>query len=316
MATVEVSTYPEFIAALQTSGSSSLTVKLIADIDCNDAIPQGVSSTINIYSGSNSNVTITGAYTENGVTKNHVIRNLRTHTSSPVAIFNITSNNSSGGGALSFTLRNIDFVNLYIKGATFMKTTKLWWKDNYVSVVNCRFVGKRDSVLFTGETYTYLTLTSCFFNMPNIGTAVTLDSSWENVYADYCRFKETYTGWDLSTTAQTSAYNMKLNGCYIGGEIVASAQITVTSMYSYGSSLQNVVDADLYVTSGGAAGSDINVTAPKGVYKNLIRDYTDKTIVYQDVKQNTNSISASPEHMEDASWLSSQGFDIVVPSGA
>lgn len=315
MATVEVSTWGEFVDALQTSGS--LTVKLVADIDCNNEIPQGVSSTINLRGADDRPLTITGAYTEDGVTKNHVIRNLRTSTSSPVTIFNAMWYSATNvDGALNLTFRNIDFENLYINGASFLKTQKVWYQYNNINFVNCRFVGKRNRVLFTGESGVILNLTSCFFNMPNIGTAVTLDSSWASVYANYCRFKETYTGWDLSTTAQTSAYNMYLNGCYIGGEIVASTQITVTSNYSYNSSLQNVVDADLYVTSGGAAESDVNVTAPKGVYKNLIRDYTDKTIIYQDVKQNQNSISASPEHMKDAEWLYGEGFDIVVPSGA
>ena len=48
MATYEVSTWTELVEALETINESteSQTIKITADIDCNDEIPEGVASTI------------------------------------------------------------------------------------------------------------------------------------------------------------------------------------------------------------------------------------------------------------------------------
>ena len=48
MATHEVSTWAELAEAIRTAAGGD-TIKLIADIDCNDEIPEGVSSTIPSY---------------------------------------------------------------------------------------------------------------------------------------------------------------------------------------------------------------------------------------------------------------------------
>jgi hypothetical protein len=89
MATIEVSTWAELAAAVRAANSGD-TIKLIADIDCNDEIPEGVSSTINSPISINT-LTITGEYTEDNVTKSHVIKNLRTSSSIPVPIFKFTA---------------------------------------------------------------------------------------------------------------------------------------------------------------------------------------------------------------------------------
>lgn len=76
MATVNVSTWAELRNAI-TGAASGDNIKLIADIDCNGEIPEGVSSKITIEK----TITIDGSYTENDVIKNHEIRNLRTQVS-------------------------------------------------------------------------------------------------------------------------------------------------------------------------------------------------------------------------------------------
>ena len=113
MVDVYVETWAELRAAILSVSSSNpeLTVHLVKDIDCNDEIPEGVSSTISVYASYALNLTITGAYTEDGVTKNHVIRNLRTNIVSPVNIFTFSDDSTS---TKYVNFRNIDFVNLVL----------------------------------------------------------------------------------------------------------------------------------------------------------------------------------------------------------
>ena len=88
MATIEVSTWAQLRSAI-TSAVAGDVIKLIADIDCNDEIPEGVTSTIQTIDSTW--FTITGEYTENDVVKRHEIRNLRTRATSPVTIFKFKS---------------------------------------------------------------------------------------------------------------------------------------------------------------------------------------------------------------------------------
>ena len=102
MATYEVSTWAQLRSAI-TSVASGDTIKLIADIDCNDEIPEGVASTILL---SVFTLTIDGGYVEDGVTKRHEIRNLRTSASSPASIFKIQA---SSDGTYTYNIKKYRF---------------------------------------------------------------------------------------------------------------------------------------------------------------------------------------------------------------
>jgi hypothetical protein len=108
MATYEVSTWAQLRSAI-TSAVAGDVIKLIADIDCNDIIPEGVASTVVFPIGAS--VTIDGSYEEDNTIKNHEIRNLRTSVNSPVSIFKISR---PGSSAITHTMKNIDFVNLVL----------------------------------------------------------------------------------------------------------------------------------------------------------------------------------------------------------
>ena len=170
MATYEVSTWNELITELSTLRTEAVIIKLTADIDCNDEIPLGVASTITIWNSAAYPMTVTGAYVENGVTKNHVIRNLRTHVVNPVNIFYPRSNIDSGQNQSSLTFNNIDFINLVLDSATLcLSPDSGVIYNNKLTFNRCRFVGRRNCYLISAyspgvESGNALTFTSCFFN--------------------------------------------------------------------------------------------------------------------------------------------------------
>lgn len=345
MAIYEVSTWADLVAKLSATTMEARTIKLTADIDCNDAIPAGVGSTIPIYNSGDYPVVIDGSYTENDVVKNHVIRNLRTSVTSPVAIFNLYrySSQSSGHRNASVTFRNIDLINLILDGAPLIGTVdSAEIYNNKLTFNKCRFVGRRNRFLvnasdFGGATGNALTFTSCFFNIPykpsdTSNTYVPLNGEWEYsssyfAIANYCRFKEYYNGWTIGAFMpgieihpHCSTHNLKLNGCYIYGTIVGtSSVIGITNYYTYNSTIQNVVDADLRSYSG-VSGSTVNIYAPKGIYKtaadgttNVVKKYGDDTVNCPISNKNANAIPEIPDHMTNPAQLYADGFDVVVP---
>lgn len=341
MATYEVSTWPELIARMADTTLETKTIKLIADIDCNEAVPLGPTSPINIVGSMAFYCTIDGSYTENGITKNHVIRNLRTNVTSPVDIFNFRAHNPQSGQSDRFqigvTIQNIDFVNTIINNANMFRVTRYEYgaSGNTVKFKNCSFVGRRNRYLIGAINIdtNSLTFESCFFNIPykpsdTSDTYVPLNADWNGyAYANFCRFRESYNGWTvgtyepgMSTNPQTSTYNLKLNGCYIDGTIVGySSNICITNQYTYDAPVQNVVDADLraYDNSGS---NTVSIFAPKGIYKTaangttpVVKKYNDDTVNCPISNQNTSAIPEIPSKMTNPTQLAADGFDIIIP---
>ena len=332
MATYEVSTWAELVSELSTSRAEAKTIKLVADIDCNDEIPLGVASTITCYCSLTHPVVLDGSYIEDGVTKNHAIRNLRTHVTNPVILFSISVRDSSKN--FRFTFKNIDFINLILQKAYFMTMVNQDWYSSSNSRIifdNCRIVGRRDKP-FT-EKYGWrdssnqIVLNSCFFNIPYMSATPTTadvplfgdwyitDSSTNRlIYANFCWFRSNYDGWAIDNgSSMTILQFIKLNGCYVDGEIVGSNELvlsTQNSQYSYNSAIQNVVDADIRLIRGS---NSANMYMPKGVWKNDVRSYSDPSVVYTTVNRNSNAIPESPEDMKNPAKLYADGFDIVVP---
>lgn len=306
MAIYEVSTWAELVEATNTTYNNGDIIKITKDIDCNKSIPEGVASTLqfNLSSGS-SLITIDGEYLEGGVSKNHVIKNLRTHVTSPVPVFS----NSSGS---NIKLKGLDFVNL-IMDSTLVKT---YTNSASIYITNCRFVGERTYCLIGDYLKDYkIYLTSCFFNVPFVGTnknyIPVCRGSSSNCEAYYCWFRETYGGWDVSQGIDTSTKYIKMTGCYVDGVIVGDNTIVITDQYSYNSVIQNVIDVDLRTKS--AVGTTISVSAPKGIWKDLIRGYESESVTgysYTNVNA-ANAIPETPSNMLNPTQLYNDGFDIV-----
>lgn len=338
MATYNVSTWAELVTAIRSIDTSvTNTIYITKDIDCNDEIPEGVASSVR-PAGSSSisslNLTITGAYTENSVTKNHVIRNLRTDITSPVSIFRF----SDGSTATKYIdFRNIDFINLVLDRPLVQMDT---WRNTYTRFYSCRFVGRRTQSLIyhsvnSSSDSTTVQFFSCFFNVEYKGTAqenVPLvrktGNSYDYFYANYCRIKSTYTGWtvgtnfspSIATDPQNITHTLRLNSCYLYGTFVGGSaqQMGITDYYNYNGSTQNVIDADLrMVGNTSASGTSISVVMPKGIFVNKIRKWGDDSVEYTVSNYNSSgeakAIPIPPDKMTDPAYLYAHGFDIVVP---
>jgi hypothetical protein len=213
--------------------------------------------------------------------KSYKIKNLRN-----------AANNSSAiiyaGGPLDFEY--IDFQNLILSGADFVSLV-----ENYSSIrcVGCRFTGSRsgEAFLFDVAHSQNIALVSCAFDIPwqGMGAAssdaalawtalapkFSYSETWTGSFtADYCRFHEHYTGWQIPTyqgsSPSKSQYVLScapfiINGCYIYGDMTCSmtyqssgnfltlrmnAQICPSSVNAKNpQTAQNVVDVEFRGTS-------------------------------------------------------------------
>jgi hypothetical protein len=290
MAVIEVSTWSDFVVAVATSGN---TVKLTADIDCNDEIPYGVGSTISIYS----NVDGQG----------YEIRNLRTHVTTPVTIFRIEG---------SATISNVKFINLVMDGSG----VYLFNNSGYEAILTlnrCAFVGRRKGCLINGKGGgygTYTTCTSCFFNVPSYGTVSALFKEQDtSPRLNFCWIRETYTG--TFSDLMTSLPMCTMNGCYCDGTVKVPTGGTKTIGFDYATGqLQSVFDYDFVATSD-ASSTTYSVVYPKSVVRAQVRSYSDPSIIYTPTfnAAGTGTIVATPAEMIDPAALYAKGFDIVVP---
>lgn len=328
MATIEVSTWAELVSAISSAASGD-TIQLTADIDCNNEIPEGVSSTITIL---NKNLTIDGGYVENGVTKRHEIRNLRTSASSPVSIFKIQV---SYDGEYTNTIKNIDFINLILVAPLFETAARYTEVYLQKSFFNVPYYGSTQENIALSELYfrsgsriqkLYFYITNCRFTGKRTTKILRYNSSATTVlfyiYADYCYIKTKYTGtynpsYDAGTV-YSELYNMSLNGCRIEGDIVGNAgDATYINFHLLGSypprtiSMQNVYDVDFYISS---AVSDraVDFSANKGLIKKPVKVWNDTTTTtYTNYNAKEDLIFATETEMQDTDWLIQNNFDIV-----
>ena len=305
MATINVSTWTEFVTALG-SHSSGDTIKLTADINCNDTIPTGVATTINCGSDT---IIIDG----NG----HLIRNLRTSAASPVSVFSFSGTNHD------VTIKDIDFGNLILDKPLFYFNASSTPVRFYMQ--NCRFAGRRSDYLI-GLYDTTIQMTSCYFNLKFTGSDIDRLSlctyeSWADQIANYCIFVE-YAAENCMSVSPSgakpccSAYPFSLNGCRIDGtlSVVYPWSMLITERYTYNAPVQNAIDAEMACRVD--TSSDIQVYAPKGVWLKKAYLYSNPEITdYAFQNKNTSgTIPVTYSQLTDASYLASQGFDIIVPS--
>ena len=173
-----------------------------------------------------------------------------------------------------------------------------------------------------------------------------------NTTANYCWFREKYTGWTYSTSVGTyepdnndgniripsfSFSMFKLSGCYIDGSMKIPAGydsvnggrryvyycelITKAVNNSYTPSAQNVFDCDLIADIGSTSLSDntIRTCGWSGVIKKNAHTTGGVEVPsytfppLSNMGGSINPIFATPAQMKDAAWLSNAGFDIIIP---
>ena len=266
------------------------------------------------------------------------------------------------------TLEYIDWQNLLLSGAHFVKIVG---SDTDAGVVadHCRFTGTR-----SGEAYLFdvghdkkIQLISCAFDMPWMGANVPYtQQSWTalapkwartDTYtcrftADYCNFKEHYTGWVICTKQQTGGSNpiagdgverqmyscspFIMNGCYISGDMTISAHngfgggyfniINAKSVASVNpQSAMNVFDVDVSsVAPSDAVPSGNYIKSLTGNFFGImtmrVKDVNGDLLETYDVFSSTerDTSKASPIYVTVKQFgndksLSERGFDIILP---
>lgn len=348
MATINVSTWNELVTAITETVSDGDTIKITADIECNDDIPYGVQSSINLDARgagvSRFSYTIDGGYTENGVSKRHIIRNLRTSTENPVAIFQ--NPNEAGYAYCIANFYNIEFINLICD--KYLADSQNYGYDGYFPIWfnNCVFVGRRSYYLFNGGN-AGVGFYQCYFDIPykplagvtyNVNQA-SLANNGSKCKASYSRFKESFpvdvvgNKYNSLYATSNSTRLMKLIGCFIEGEVLSAPGqfVNADNGIANQDGMQNVTDVKIYLSyvgstppsSGDKSMNNGQSCWHKGVCRiDDVHPFTsngkDDTITYTmtfpDGYYYSYDIAADSSEMVDPAELYAKGFDIVVPS--
>jgi len=322
MAVVECSTWAQLKTALQASND----VKLMADIDMNEVAPNGDYITLS-YGES---LTLDGNH--------HKIRNLRTTVDSPRPIFAC----QFGGVNRRLIIKDLDFQNLILAGASLVgSNTGYSYPPSTTQINSCRFVGSRSGAAYLLAYNTGITANNCYFDLPWTGAGQSNlaytslisknTSSATTAVANYCRFKEKYTGWiypsevEYNTSDKYFSFSFfKINGCRIEGsftlpnaDIQNASLLHLLSTYNlnaYTPSAQNVFDVELSLLSNDREKMFV-VTKATLIKKSA--KLPNGTVLTADSAYETwagdTPILATAEEMTDAAVLSAKGFDIVVP---
>lgn len=361
MATYEVSTWTEIISkisecihATTENKWNNTVIKVTQGIDLNYEFPLGTASTFNGLVGSQATGTLTIDGSTSTPGENTVIRNLRTSVESPAPIITIDVREDLIVANLKIKFKNIDFTNIILANSHFFRmtgTTGFYNNTSGIIFENCRFVGSRSGSAHLAETgahgQTYCLLTSCYFNIPWQGAGssstqyvslvpqVTSNTAGDyNTTANYCWFRENYTGWtvpnrdyqDMVSDNFTFSY-IKCSGCYVDGTVklgrltIAGTPVAERMRMSpnglvnnFTPSTQNVIDCDIE-TQGG----QLFVGNWSGVIKKDARNNgtfyqaTFQFSEYAGVNNKYKPIFATIAQMKDAAALKNLGFDIIVP---
>ena len=318
--TINVSTWTEFETAVSTNiaGEYQIDIHLMNNIDCNEAIPEGNPGVTLMEGLSETTVRYVNIYGHG-----YEIRNLRNSIINPGNIFNLSL---TGNSRICYNFYDIDWRNLLILGNHYFvfqnhPTGSMHSDHQQFYFYRCRFVGRREAQLTYGNDWKDYTTTfqSCFINVQNTKSDLATNNDRrkltnQRAHAYYSWIRENWYATDIPSVAPTYGTTMlACSGCYIDGEFVSAKgyACTITTENQYDATMQNVVDAKL--TRINDAGSTFTINAPKGVFKDLVTDRDDPTIVYTNFTHNSYSIPATPTEMTDPQALYDKGFDIIVP---
>lgn len=342
---VEVNSWTELMTAIDFAAASgrwgATVISLTSDIDMNTEAPEGVKHTISTYANDNSGTLVIDG-------QGHKIQNLRTNISSPGDILYLSSSlNTMVVSGLHW--KNTDFVNIILSGGSFFNYNTSKFNLTF-QMTNCRFVGSRGGIAYlVGTTPTgawdSLTFTSCFFDIPWQGAGVSSDAldptslipkvynSTPRVSANYCWFREKYTGWAYGSYSYSNPSRffsfsfMKINGCYIDGSMIipnndSSAfagllyPLSADIVVAYTPSTQNVFDCQITTQANTAQIYYYNFYGllRTGAQKPDGSVFADEAYSRMGHEAKPYPILATPARMKDATWLSNAGFDIIIPS--
>ena len=339
MATYHVSSWQEIMSAICDSAQVAKEILLDSDIDLNDEYPEGVPS-VALYCYKDVTLNLQG----------HTIKNLRTRISNPVPIIYNTSDSGIWSDT-KFIIKNGDFVNLILAGAAFISIINYYnntivlenvrfvgyrtgnayfidGRDKYIEAASCYF----DMPWYGAgsSTYAYTSLIKRGTPTANIPTA------------NFCWFHESYGGWTITNQVSTSVATspdrtypilscsmFAMSGCYIDGTMYVAChtprnntsddrQVTFIIYREdignyYTASTPNVIDVQWKITAGAGLYYVVYVENMNAVFNKTLDTSSAGTANWnrRSVASQPNIILATPEQMQDISWLRAQGFPII-----
>ena len=340
MPTYNVTTWSELVNALKQAQPDDVdtVINLMNDIDMNEVAPTGV--------GTNQIKCFGRSMVLNG--NGHYIKNLRTSISNPQPIFSMADYHYLASSSLN--ILNLDFVNLICAGADFLFDSSNYRQVNFRNcrfvgyrTGNSYLIHQNKKITCTScyfdmpwygagsSAYEYTSLIERGTPTEDIPTA------------NFCWFHESYGGWTLtggsSTTSPPSDYPttqccmFAMNGCYIDGTMKVPYKQSGSDVYIYchvyrnaiGSyytaSTPNVIDMEWTSTrhaSWTPSAYIAHVLDMSAVFSRNVTYYGDVPIPPSSIAYSRDAagsqpdvILATPEQMEDVSWLRAQGFPVI-----
>ena len=295
MATRNVSTAEEFIRAFKLSQTDD-TIEVLADLDWNDIVDD-ITSTIRLgdSTSSKNNVTING--------NNHAFYNMTSGriTGSTATIFSI--NNSTG-----FKVVNLSFLNCNMRG----RTTYIFFGDtsSEMTITNAVIQGTFKNGMFRGSSTNCIVKNSMVTIDYSDGTPIKPPAG--NLKWEYCWFR--FSDLCFYTPSGNVAWAQNLNGCYLEGKLeYAISTLNPTLMTSVNNSCINLVihsvhqpAIDTLIQPGGISGGTQSCNII-----NIEKINTDDGHELTEENSTTWNKCVTDEHMKNATYLATIGFDII-----
>ena len=355
--------YPQGVAAIDLSSSTAKTITITGA-----HAPQFKPNVY--YSESNNTYTILQSEPQNWATNynDYFILEDDAYISVEAENYKIL-NLTNAVGATSWITSNgivyfdyIDFQNIILNGCHFITLDS---NGEEVHVNHCRFTGSRsgEAFLFNCPHDKIAELVSCAFDIPwqGMGAAATdaalawtalapkfanTESFTGSFTADYCRFHEHYTGWNVPTgrtgdpkMRSYSCDSFVMNGCYVYGDMTVPIDAgSGTWQYCIINLLnpkclvsinpqkaQNIFDVEVTANYTGSA----TISTVKATYNNFFGimtkhfklndngtlrqadSFIKAATAYDDTK--AYPIFVSNAAFENDEELFEKGFDIIVP---
>ncbi|MBQ2177471.1 MAG: hypothetical protein II453_21260 [Alphaproteobacteria bacterium] len=291
MAVRNVSNIRQFIAAIEQCQANDV-IEVLADLDWNEVVDE-ITTSVKLSAGTTiSGVTING--------NNHTIYNMTggriSQSGSGVNLFNF-------GSSTNITINGLSFLNCQMGS----RSTNIIYGSGTTTVFNAVIQGKFKSAMFNGTGMTVrdsmITASLVTNGTPLANGSANATPKWKNCWIRLDNCEYTY-----ASSSARYAYN--LDGCYVEGTIgFQSAPNTPNVFGNVNNSCINVAvfiqvpTPETFCTpTSGETGQSVNII-------NI-----DKIVSPTPLTENDSTTwvkCVTDEHMKNAEYLASIGFDII-----
>lgn len=291
MAVRNVSDIRQFIAAIEQCQANDV-IEVLADLDWNEVVDE-ITTSVKLSAGTTiSGVTING--------NNHAIYNM---TGGRISQSGVGVNLFAFGSSTNIMINGLSFLNCQMGS----RNTNIIYGSGAVTIFNAVIQGKFKSAMFNGTGMTVrdsmITASLITNGTPLSNGSATSTPKWTNCWIKLDRCEYTF-----ASSSARYAYN--LDGCYVEGTIgFQSAPNTPNVFGNVNNSCINVAvfinapTPDTFCTpTSGETGQSVNII-------NI-----DKIVSPTPLTENDSTTwvkCVTDEHMKNAEYLASIGFDII-----